>query len=149
MMRGVGTSDDKDSSQTPLRYSVAWQKKILNLVNPSQICIVITLFLLLWHQAKFRLAPIKSEKGNHNPNLVWVDKIQKIFLLLFQKKKKTKENMSFLRGNWRIWHRYPRQITYENISIYKDLNELAKTSRFRCIMFLTRNTFISNPYSVH
>ena len=56
------------------------EKYFQNLVNPIQIWIVITVSQLIWHQREFRLVPNHSENSNYNPNLVLINKIQKIFL---------------------------------------------------------------------
>ena len=48
-----------------------YEKYFLNLVYPNQI----------WHQTELHLVLNISEKGNHNPNLVWINQIQKRFSL--------------------------------------------------------------------
>ena len=58
-------------SEFPMPHT---EKSFLNLVNPTQILIVITFFRLIW---EFHLVPNLSEKGNHNPNLGWINKVQK------------------------------------------------------------------------
>ena len=72
---------DRDGGASKLRaprYDM--HKYFPKLVNPNQILIVITFFRLIYFQSEFRLVPNQSENGDYNPNLVWINNIEKIFL---------------------------------------------------------------------
>ena len=63
----------------PSKNTIHTEKSFLNLVKSNQICIVITLFRLVWDQADLHLVSIQSEKCNYNPNLVEIKNTRKRF----------------------------------------------------------------------
>ena len=58
-------------------------KSFLKHVESNKMWIFIILFCLIWLQTKFRLLSHQSEQCNYNPNLVWLNKIQKTFLYVY------------------------------------------------------------------
>ena len=63
-----------------LWYFARTEISFWNLGNPNQIWIVITLLRQIQYQSELRLMLNLWEKGNFNPNLVWINKIPKRFL---------------------------------------------------------------------
>ena len=52
------------------QFRCADREAILNLVNSNQICVIITLFQLIWHQTEFRSEQNQSKNCNYNPNVL-------------------------------------------------------------------------------
>ena len=79
LLRGI-CRKDSNSDQKTIMMSVHTGKSFRSLIKSNRNQIVFTISRLIWNQTNFRLVRNKFEKHKYNQNLIWLNKIQKIFV---------------------------------------------------------------------